>query len=729
MKLPRIRQAVAHYLRIELTPRFSLPFLVSLSLLISAATIWDFHSSNLLANDDNIFLGRYLFGEKVPALSHFAFFNLLETFALFESIWVFKSLLVIQKIIIGSVFAIILYRFSNDYICSLLLAIAIVSFPVSVDQNFFVTGSHPTTAAAVFSIYLLLFVNQLGVDLRERPTRQVCSLFLQVLLVLLCSKLSPSFILAPIVALASTWFLVYRQAKRVGFSAYLASLVLIGVLPVAISLVLDAGYHYESLEGWVSISLAQVFVNLGNAVKLIVVSPFVGLPYLEVFYLLPFGLFLFLKFGSPIQFRLLPVAAKPVEIFAFVAICVLSAALFFGPSSIVTQYTGRYAVAPFYMAALGLSVFITSYSRGALTNWRMAPVLLYGALSVVALTSLVHGALATNWRLEPYLQGHQNVVNALSKRDWTDNDQIYISLPRGQKATTFGLNHWSTWYLRIVTRNPNVIGVVGEMDFSQPIGNAELFVESYRDHGPEYWHIVDGRSQRKQMIGLERGRPLFVFKPNKNGKLKLAPAAIWDQKSLRVIEAGQIPSGNDGEALPFTCEKAPVKKNLARLAHKPVMPQVSELRTVKSNNLETDGKKISPLNVEPISNLFTVLRVRLESTNPIDAGGIATFSSSTPPMPLRSRAIVVYELPDMFRVVDHFSKRSWQVKRNIEQELEIVMAGCQSQVAFLWLDGRPAGIVERPRFEGTWQVGGGFKNRFWRGALKEFSIQVYGEDP
>lgn len=82
------------------------------------------------------------------------------------------------------------------------------------------------------------------------------------------------------------------------------------------------------------------------------------------------------------------------------------------------------------------------------------------------------------------------------------------SLPLANKNAG-GFNHWSTWYLRGVSGNRQLIGLMGEARTTTILP----FVAQYRDHDPSYWADVEGGigKYRLAMVGLEKDCATFAY--------------------------------------------------------------------------------------------------------------------------------------------------------------------------------------------------------------------------
>ena len=115
---------------------------------------------------------------------------------------------------------------------------------------------------------------------------------------------------------------------------------------------------------------------------------------------------------------------------------------------------------------------------------------------------------------------------------------------RGYTSPTSGFNHWSTWYLRYMTGNRNILGLLGPV----ALVKRDPFVDRYRDHGGEYTEVTGGRWRRIPMIGLEIERPLFVYQQDESGKFEpFDYVAFADDKGIRYVSLGG--SYNDSDLI------------------------------------------------------------------------------------------------------------------------------------------------------------------------------------
>jgi hypothetical protein len=127
----------------------------------------------------------------------------------------------------------------------------------------------------------------------------------------------------------------------------------------------------------------------------------------------------------------------------------------------------------------------------------------------------------------------KNELHEVAKK-WPPNSQVVVLTDTSHNTQTSGFNHWSTWYLRYLANRYDIIGLFGPL----PAISQQPFVNQYRDHDPEYWEIINNRSRRIPMVGLEKSRPTFFYKIN-GGKLIPFKGAIFEIGGVHVVRNGE----------------------------------------------------------------------------------------------------------------------------------------------------------------------------------------------
>jgi hypothetical protein len=194
-----------------------------------------FFLSDFLYKDDTIYLGSYLLDIDKPPPANTLHYAVISSLVDVGGLALAKCLPPISTAIIVICFSYVLLRCGASALPAVLLSIFIVYYPVSIDQGFFVTGSHPTTATMVFSFYLVLLAIQIGRRIDHHKGSHIALLAAQGILLLACTRLSPVYSLAPLVGSASAVYLAYKYRKFITLR-FAASFIGVGILPTIIGL-------------------------------------------------------------------------------------------------------------------------------------------------------------------------------------------------------------------------------------------------------------------------------------------------------------------------------------------------------------------------------------------------------------------------------------------------------------------------------------------------------------
>ena len=325
---------------------------------------------------------------------------------------------------------------------------------------------------------------------------------------LLAALASPCYFLAPLaplvwlaVAAASEW----RGWRRlVVLSAVLSTPIILHVLRGGMQ------YHYTALTGWTNLSPENVAANLDRAVRL-VLRP-VYAPPLELAATYALGLagvsacFGLGVWNTSRQGALADAMRPSRHLILGSAGMLVTAALAFGPSAIVTSYAPRYATAPFLLGALA----VLAPLLWAVSRLPLSARLTSASFVIVLVAAGIRSAQLRDGAIGPKLAAHRAAMRVIATEaaSWKPSAQIVLVLPADIRSPTEGFNHWSTWYVRAVSGRADVLALFGrEADL-----DTSPFINAYRDNGEIFWQVANGRSQRIPMRGLEAGRPLYYYR-------------------------------------------------------------------------------------------------------------------------------------------------------------------------------------------------------------------------
>lgn len=687
-----------------------------------------FLSPTFLFHDDTFFVASYFFDADPGApTTQFYYYGALKFLTGFGSLLIPKLSLFVLQSILGCCFYLIVFNFYKSHIASISLAIFAIYYPVSVDQYFFMTGAHPLAATAIFFIFLALFSHQLNTGLNRKLGKNLGMLALQGLLLIICGGSSPTYLLIPLILILTTCILIFLSPARPRLNLSHTILLICSAIPFGLHVLSMKKYHYSKLIGWTEYSADQVFSNLLTAFSHIFIDPMSGNTFIKLAYLCVFTILLCI-----ILWAILKPAKQSIDIrtpnsFIFVGVCLLAAALTFGPSAITTTFIPRYTYAPFLITELSLAILIGGIIRRMTKqgSWRHKGIHL--CLILATLIAIPHSIIKTNDVLEPYISGHKLVVDTLAAEDWSSEDQIAIVLPEGVRSVSAGYNHWSTWYLRVITKQRNLIGLVGPYSQKRDLENNELFVDKYSDHGDQYWAVINNRSLRQHMKGLERNRPVTIYIPTEDGTLKKTPLLMSDGTAIKLVPSGQkFTQASDSPPLDTVCQtyeniSAPLLVNTS----KPIFGN-TEYKTILSEAFSTQKANTKTITVPPTNGRLTKLILRLQNTTSVGQAPLPQkYSATYPPMPALGPDFAVYVANGQLEVL---ATNGIKVKgKNPFKSgdiTQIELLGCSGLFGLLSINGQIIGMHPSPKFDGKWEIGKGYMERFWAGNVEEFSVQV-----
>lgn len=696
-------------------------------ILLRTVGLREYLVSKLLVHDDTVFVGSFMFGGPLSGpKAQQVFYSILNFLASGGSEIPPKLLLMFIQAIISLSFYRVVVRLGGSHFIAIALAILACCYPVSADQNYFMSGAHPAAATAVFLVYCVLFVESIVREWITNKAAYVGFLAVQGGLLFVCGYSSPTFTIMPIVLVLSTILAIIVGPEKKRESPVNLMLVGLSAVPALIYYVSIHHHHYSDLIGWTSFSSARVLTNFRQVFRFILVDPFSGQLMALVGYAFGWGILLVAclasTFGTraPISLRLDP---KLVAVLVFL---LASSALTFGPSSILTYFLTRYIVPPTVLAFLILAILMAVFLRRIQEGSSSHIMAIRSGVALLAVVAVLHNVDKTNAELAPLEKTNTFIRNALASVPVNDGDQILILLPGGYSTPTAGYNHWSTWYLRVLTGKRDVIGLVGASSMKDKLNASELFVEAYRDHGPEYWDVSDGRSYRKVMKGLEWDRRLFVLSPDAAGALELKPFIYWRDETLSLVPPGQSPaamtvfqgSGNVCADEGFG-DAVPVVAN-------PLIPDSSRFQRVLATSYAADAVSSTTVQVHAPEGRMALLRLVLSSQDTRQTTSASQeYTNTFPPMPMTGPDYSVYLADGNYRVWSKDNGVAHTIVPAVAgNDLSVSLIGCPGRFGLLTANGAFAGVIPEAGFSGGWQLGKGFLDRYWTGEIKSFSVAV-----
>jgi hypothetical protein len=706
------------------------------SVALRAVLLRDYIFSTLLISDDTIFVGSFLFGGPLSGpKAQEAFYGTLKYLAASGSLVPPKLyLLFLQSVILLSFYRIIV-RFGGSRVMAAALALFATCYPISVDQNYFMSGAHPTAAVAVFMVFCVAYVESLFRTWIANKLLYFAFLALQGTLLYVCGFSSPTFTLMPLMLIPATVLAILVTPGEKKWNLVNLTYVALSVIPMAVYYQAIHHHHYSDLVGWSEYSLARIFENFGKSLGYIFLRPFKENVLALVGYVTGLVVVMAACLATIFSHRGRVFAGRvDAKLVAFVAFLLIASALTFGPSSILVFFTTRYVVPAATIAFLLLALLVAVIFRqvqGASSAHNMA---LWSGSALLAIVAIAHNVNRTNLELEPFKKSDALIKAALESVPVGDEDQLLVILPKGYKTPTSGYNHWSTWYLRVLTGNPNVIGLVGSDYMRRQLDASELFVDGYRDHGKEYWDVANGRSYRKRMKGLERDRRLFVLSPDGAGGLSQKPLIFWHEETLFSMASGQSPEAmtiapGGGNICVSGVGDSSALQDAVWVVSNPKIPNADQFRKIIDTSYQADAKSSEVVPVKTAPGRLTFLRVVLSSEDTIqNETGATSFTNTYPSMPMKGPDFSVYLSNDSYRILSRNNGVAQaQVTAVSDEDLEISMIGCPGKFALLSVNGEFSGVIPDASFAGSWELGKGFLDRYWAGDIESFTVATEPE--
>lgn len=503
---------------------------------------------NFLFQDDIIYLSKYIMGFESEIgkmnISH----SLLKFLSIFGSITLFKVFWAFLHSFVSGLIGFYLIKRGFRLTSAITVSLLVIFVPISGDQVVFVTGSHPILAL-VFLVAAVIFYD--GVT--EGGANRLYSLLGLFTLLVLAAMSSATALLTPLALpiwlffdeIGKTGAICMEKLKYVGLFLFLAVFaVLFGTF----------SHHYTDHVGWVDISLRQIWLNFLAATHYSLKAIFTKYQVVHVFFVLLLFCFLWLCVRRNREnikgLRL--TRQKMKEWFSsadqIVHLLVLSL-LLFGPISVTTSIQKRYLVAPLTLLLIAMMLMLT---RVLNPERRKARILLVVLMLIFVSTNIYRSWQGHDLYLGSFYVTHTEVAGLVQSESatWPPMAQVVILLAADRRNPTDAFNHWSSWYLRLLSGRTDLIGLVGEV---QEISR-DPFVERYRDHGPEYWEVVEGRSARIRMFGLEKQRALVVYKQQVTGAFEAIDEVVFPGRRqqnrdwrVRTANGVSLLSRNDSE--------------------------------------------------------------------------------------------------------------------------------------------------------------------------------------
>lgn len=480
-----------------------------------------FITNNFLVEDDLINIPKWQFqgfsysSQGIPTFSYFLsfLFKYLREPALIRMV-----LMAVFACSISLVSYVLLYEYSIVAVGCLAILTTLVQ--MGVDQGILIVGSYP-----MFGVSITLIAFSLIYSSSKNMANPLLFIIPGYIFATFAQLVHPVFIFVP----CSFLILIPNFNKKYA----LINIIFIAASYIVRILVMSTYiYHYKNLKGWTDYSLDAILLKIRKSIDYILSNiNGNGKILLIMIFLLFFGLLINkltkndfkqfdrIKILTPIYFLILAI-------------------LTFGTTAVIRNINARYYYAPqlFFIMALILSA--VQLSKNKLQRYSINTMIILLCVSFYINSKEIHKN-----RFEKIRQMQSNIKRSLSKNyiySASKNDQIIILMNQLPKHFTYGLNHWSTWFLRYQTGNRHLIGLVGD----KKMCGVDPFVDNYKDHSREYWCIkkYNGKdvSYRIRMKGIEYHRNTYAFQETKAGISLIPSLAIPSKDGLFYIaESGK----------------------------------------------------------------------------------------------------------------------------------------------------------------------------------------------
>lgn len=409
-------------------------------------------------------------------------------------------------------------------------------------QIVFVTGSHPITGAFLSLSALLFAVLTERTDGRHRVELYLASLGALVLAAFMSSIYSVAPLVLP-VWLALTLF------SRPGHVSptVVAALTVAALGAIAARLAVSASYHpYLLLEGWRDPTLVNILDRLESLVQhcvradrgyqhnRLVLSP---AAYLIAAFVMAAAL---IGFFMQLRQRYATFDSNAMEAHWRVPVALLALSVFtFAPSSVLTFFTDRYALAPWLFAVAGIFGFAAScLSRPGMRYVGATVLAVLPASLPLKVNSLIEGQRL--W-LEPHVDFHEAMVDVATRgaTEWKKGASVVVFLRETDVNPTAGYPHYSTGYMRYVSGRSDVIALIG----SAGLADAWPFVpkiDSIWAKTEGYWYERNGRSVRAKLVGLDASRPIYAYERDSDRTVSAIRSLVFlEDDQIRIVNAGR----------------------------------------------------------------------------------------------------------------------------------------------------------------------------------------------
>ena len=505
--------------------------LFTLIFLINLIIRWEIILSETLIADDLIYIPKALIGECIIPRRHpidFYFFcYIFQNTNIFLGRIIFLGYLSITATIMFYT----LVSFKIQKIFAFFTSISIFSGLPIISQVTFIIGSYPlhgiffTTLALYFSSKILC----------QEITNKYHYIFhfLICLFFFLAGIAATSFTLISFVLIPCFFFFLKKRKSQA--IAWLISATLPAVSFIFLQFQGNFSNHYSGLQGWFEISLTNVLrqinffidftINTGGKVSF---SIFAISFILSIFILSFFFISLFyskkINNSSLLSQKELLIILLSITTAGF--ICVLT------PIFFIKGIHYRYIVGPYTFLICSIFILIQ------LVNEKFQNKIIFFSCFLISLVFVILSISSFNTNHTRYnlLAHSQNKIKKflISKKNiFINNSQVLIVIKDNNfYSFSSGFNHWSTHYARMVTGRQDIVAIIGK----EKNMTSNPFTGKYSDHGQKYWKVINKRSIRKKMVGLDIEKPVYIYSLDKNGFTEQNCIKLIDEKGIQIYD-------------------------------------------------------------------------------------------------------------------------------------------------------------------------------------------------
>lgn len=668
---------------------------------------------NFLISDDLIIVPQALQGDCYWFPSGFLqWFILNNAFAILKDVIKVRIVYLILFSISQTFLYFALKRLINDYLYPFIIISVASLFPIYIDQAIFINGSHPFLGLAfmLFSVGALIHL-----IMSDRDSRVILYAAISFSMAVASIYCSPTSELAAIGGMA---LLLYPTGQE---NARLKRLMIISsscspviIKQIHLGLIDETYNHYTQMYGWVSITWENIITQLNNGLKIIAdTTGFQSLISIIILFVIACVVkYIFKRKTKAIYDE------KNTLIVSLSFL--LMSGLYFAPVSVLTQMKIRYLIGPifFFSIAIGIAIFCIVRQNNYAKN-----ILIFGLSAICFL--FIDSSKDIGIQKFKHLVEKQKAIKGLCKEKseaWKPDSQVIVICNKIPSGFTNGYNHWSTWFLRHISKRRDIIGLIG----SQHWLDENPIISNYADHGEDFWSAEEtkqgSRLERKRMVGIETGKPTYIYFEQNDGQFcQYNQLLIFvdeeyqifsaDEEGLNLLTRGLFEFNELCSVLDGKADTTIVFGDPKIKAYK--IPRESDYSSVHYNGKGFDAIPIPEGNYAKLELVISSDKIGTENIP------YSERTENFPPMPVYWEKLSLYQTsPNTYRI-----GKSNIFEKNNEAAMCIeVINNCGYMVNPSI--GNPTIMLGKYYSKKPLILGRGPKKRYWKGTFKKIRIKV-----